>query len=149
MDTRLWLLPHSWTFAATHASWSHVPPVKKDISDSKSVPVHVEAVIAPPSPITVYQTPVAGAEKIWGHESQNGTMVLAPSEVDPNKRIPAPGMIGPNASSQKSLSTIRSSSSKDSRVVKLAEIFVEVTSNRYSTPLAAAQDILLDEEEPP
>ena len=112
---------------------------------SKSVPVHVEVVIAPPSPIIVYQTP--GGLGLIEPTKQLGAWVstVAPSGVDPNKSIPAPGVIGPKASSQESLSTIRSS--KDSRVVKLADSSVEVTSNRYSTPLAAVHATVLEEDE--
>ena len=115
---------------------------------SKSVPVHVEAVISPPSPIIVYQTP--GADGLEA-EPQLGAWasMVAPSEVDPNKTIPAPGVMGPKASSQESLSLIRSS--KESRVVEL-DNFVEVTSNRYSTSLAAVHATVLNKEnaeEPP
>ena len=109
----------------------------------------MEAVIAPPSPIIVYQTPGADGLKAVPHLGA-WTSMVAPSEVDPDKTIPAPGVIGPKASSQKSkLSTI--CSSKDSRVVKLLENVVEVTSNRYSTPLSAVHATVLDKdaEEPP
>ena len=120
--------------------------MKTEICESKSVPVHVEAVIAPPSPIRVNQTP--GADGLEA-KPQFGARVstVAPDEVDPNESIPAPGAIGPKASSQESLSTIRSS--KNSRVLELADNSVEATSDRCSTPLAAVHATAVDEEDEP
>ena len=79
--------------------------IKTEICESKPVPIHVEAVIAPPLPTIVYQTPGAVAPEA---EPQLGasTSTVAPSKVEPNKSEPTPGVIGPKASSQESLSTI-------------------------------------------
>ena len=126
-----------------HVSWSQ-EPVKTDICESKSVSVHVEAVIASPLPMIVYQTP--GADGLEA-EPQLGSWVstVAPSEVDPDKSIPAPG-VG-RAPSQKSL--LPTICSSNSGVVEPEENTVDVTSNRYSIPLTGVHSTVEDEEEKP
>ena len=126
--------PHPWSFPTRHVSWSQELPVKTDNCESKSVLVHVETVIAPPSPIRVYQTP--GAVGIEAEPQLDTWVSIVASAVDPNKSIPTPGIMGPEASSQGS-PTVCSSSSKNSPSVKLDDSSVEVTSSRYSTPLVA------------
>jgi hypothetical protein len=68
----------------------------------------VEAVIAPPLPMTVYQTP--GAVGIEAKPQLGTASTVAPSEVDPNKdkELLNPGLMGSKSSTQESLSTIRS-----------------------------------------
>ena len=139
---------HPWSFPTRHVNWSQELPVKTDICESKSVPVHVEAVNAPPSPIRVYQTP--GAVGIEAEPQLDTWVSIVASAVDPNIIMPTPGIMGPEASSQGS-PTICSSSSKTSRTVAVEDNSVEVMSNKYSTPLAAVHVTVLEknEEEPP
>jgi hypothetical protein len=69
----------------------------------------VDAAIIPPLPTIVYQTPGAVGIEAKPQLGASST-VVAPAEVDPNKdkELLNPGLMGPKASTQESLSTIRS-----------------------------------------
>jgi hypothetical protein len=81
-DAQALMSPHASLFPSTHVSWPSQEPVKTDVCESKPVSVHVEAVIAPPSPIIVYQTP--GADGLEAEPQLGASLsIAAPSEVDP------------------------------------------------------------------